>query len=120
MNETHNVKKSYFHFTNDVVINKHNTININDTYNIAKKNKLYNATDNQYFTRIHSTSNITNNITRHNHNNCEHNVIKKAKKHINLINNYDTEMNYYNKKSLNKKYIITSTMIVLISERLRT
>ena len=50
-----------------------------------------------------NTSNITNNITRHNHNNYEHNVIKKVHEHINNINNYDTEINYYNKKSLDKK-----------------
>ena len=37
-----------------------------------------------------NTSNITNNITRHNHNNYEHNVIKKVHKHIKHINNYDT------------------------------
>ena len=50
-----------------------------------------------------NTSNITNNITRHNHNNYEHNVINKVHKHVKHINNYDTEINYYNKKSLNKK-----------------
>ena len=49
------------------------------------------------------TSNITNNVTRHSHNNYEHNVIKKVHKHINHINNYDTGMSYYSKKSLNKK-----------------
>ena len=53
--------------------------------------------------RIFNTSNITNNITRHNHNNYEHNVIKKVHKHINSIHNYDTDVSYYNKKSLNKK-----------------
>ena len=51
-----------------------------------------------------NTSNITNNITRHNHNNYEHNVIKKVHKHINNNNNYDTEINYYSKKSINKGY----------------
>ena len=50
-----------------------------------------------------NTSNITNNIPRHSHNNYEHNVIKKVHKHIKHINNYDTEVNYYNKKSLNKQ-----------------
>ena len=53
--------------------------------------------------RILNTSNITNNIARHNHNNYEHNVIKHVHKHIKNINNYDTEINYHNKKSLNKK-----------------
>ena len=51
----------------------------------------------------HNTSNIANNITRHNHNNYEHNVIKKVHKHIKHINNYDTEINHYYKKPLNKK-----------------
>ena len=49
------------------------------------------------------TSNITNNITRHNHNNYEHNVIKKVHKHIKHINNYGTEVNHHSKKSLGKK-----------------
>ena len=50
-----------------------------------------------------NTSNITNKITRHNHDNYEHNVIKHVHKHINHINNYVTEISCYNKKSLNKK-----------------
>ena len=50
-----------------------------------------------------NTSNITNNITRRNHNNYEHNVIKKVHNHIKHINNYDTEINYYNKKPHSKK-----------------
>ena len=50
-----------------------------------------------------NTSNITNNITRHNHNNYEHNVIKHVHKHIKNMNNCDTGINYYSKKSLNKK-----------------
>ena len=84
-------------------INKHNTINTDDTYNITKNNNLFNITDAQYFTKKNlNTSNITNNITRHNHNNYEHNVIKKVNKHITHVNNYDTEINYYSKKSLNK------------------
>ena len=47
------------------------------------------------------TTNITNNITRHSHNNYEHKQIKKVDKHITHTNNYDTEINYYNKKSFN-------------------
>ena len=91
-------------YKNGVFINKHNTINTNDTYNITKNNSLYNVTDNKYNTKqINNTSNTTNNITRHNHNNYEHNVIKKLHKHIKHINDYDTEINYHNKKSLNKK-----------------
>ena len=63
-------------------INKHNTINTDDTYNITKNNNLFNITDNNYYTKKHfNTSNIANNITRHNHNNYEHNVIKKVNKH---------------------------------------
>ena len=103
VNETHNVKKTFSNFTNDVAINKHNTININDTYNISKTDNLLNSTDNQYLTKkISSTSNITNNVTRHNHNNYELNVIKHFYKHIKHINNYGTKINYYYKKSLNK------------------
>ena len=101
--KTH-VKKTH-NVTNDVVINKHNTINTDDTYNITKNNNLFNIIDNNYYTKKNfNTNNITNNITRHNHNNYEHNVIKKVHKHINHINNYDTGINYYNKKSLNKKH----------------
>ena len=47
VNKTHNVKKTYYNFTNDVVIDKHNTITTNDTYNIGKTNNSFNATDNQ-------------------------------------------------------------------------
>ena len=75
----HNAKKTHSKFTNDVVINKHTTINTNDTYNVSNINKLVNFNDNNYFTKkIEHNNNITNNITRHNHNNYEHNVIKKG------------------------------------------
>ena len=37
------------------------------------------------------------------HNNYEHHVIKHVHTHIKHINNYDTEITYQNKKSLNKK-----------------
>ena len=70
---------------------------------------------------INDTSNITNNTTRPNHNKYEHNVIKKVNKHIKHTNNYDTEISDYNKKESHLiKIIIISTMIHLISERLRT
>ena len=83
-------------------INKHNTINTNDTYNLSKN--THNVIDNNYYTKKDFyTSNITNNITRHNHNKYDHNVIKQVHKHIKNIHNYDTEIHYYNKKSLNKK-----------------
>ena len=49
------------------------------------------------------TNNITNNTTRHNHNNYEHHVIQKVNNHIEHISSYGTEINYYIKKSLNKK-----------------
>ena len=102
INEAHDVKKAHYNFSNGVAINKHNTLSTNDTYNISKTNNTFNTTDNQYFTKkIEHKHNITNNITRHNHKNYEHNVIKKVHKHIQHINNYDTEVNYYSKKSLN-------------------
>ena len=82
MNKTHNVKKTCYDFTNGVFINKHNTINANDTYNISKTNNLLNISDNNCYTKKNfNTSNITNNITRHSHNNYEHNVIKKVHGH---------------------------------------
>ena len=85
-------------------INIHNTINTNGTYNITNNNiSLYNVTDNSYYTKkMFNTSNITNNITIHNHSNYEHNVIKQVHKHIKHINDYATGMNCYSKKSLNK------------------
>ena len=86
-------------------MNKTSNTSYNDTYNITKNNNLFSITDNNYYTKKNFNSHyITNNITRHNHNNYEHNVIKKVHKHIKHINNYDTEINYYNKKSLNKKH----------------
>ena len=104
INKVSNVKKTYYNFNDDITLNKTSNNSYNDTYNISKNNNLFNITDNQYFTKKNfNTSNITNNITRHNHNNYEHNVIKKVHKNIKHINNYDTEINYYNKKSLNKK-----------------
>ena len=36
VHEVPNVKKTYYNFTNDAVINKHNTINTDDTYSITK------------------------------------------------------------------------------------
>ena len=103
VDETHNVKKTY-HNSNDVFINKHNTINTNGTYNITRNNSLFNITDNNYYTKADfNTSTITNNITRHSQNNYEHNVIKKVHKHIKHIHNFGTEINYHNQKSLNKE-----------------
>ena len=36
------------------------------------------------------------------------------------INNYNTDVNYYNKKSFNKIIIITSIMVIVISKELST
>ena len=109
INKTHNVKKTYYNSDSDVFINKHNTINTNDTYNITKNNSLCNVTDKNYYTKkVNDTSKITNNITRHNHNNYDHNVIKKVHKLIKNIHNYDTEINCYNKKSHNKEQCYNS------------
>ena len=55
INKTHNVSKPYYNYDNDVFINKHNTINTNDTYNITKNNSLYNVTDNNYYTEKNLT-----------------------------------------------------------------
>ena len=83
-------------------------MNTNDTYNVTKINKLVDVNYNHYFTqKIEHTNEIATNITRHNHNNYEHNVIKKVHTHINHINNYDTEINHYSKESLtNNNYYI--------------
>ena len=73
-------------------------------HNVTETDELVNLNDNNYFTKeAEHTNNIVNNITRHNHNNDEHNVIKNVHKHIKHINNHDAEINYYSKKSLNKK-----------------
>ena len=94
----------FFIFISDAVINKHNAIYTNENINVTKINKLDNFNCNNYLTeKIKHTSNIANNIARHHHNNYEHNVIQKVNQHIKHISNYDTEINYYNKKSLNKK-----------------
>ena len=47
----------------------------NGTYNVIKHNSLFDFTDNISFTKKScNTSNITNNIKRHDHNNYEQNV----------------------------------------------
>ena len=86
-----------------MTLNKTSNNYSDDTYNTIKTNNTFNTTDNQYFTKkINNTSTTSNNITRHNHNSYEHHLIKKVHKHIKHINNYDTGLNYHNKKSLNK------------------
>ena len=78
------------------MIHKNNTTYTNDNRNVTKHNKLFNITDNNYYAKkINNTSNITNTITKHNHNNYEHNVIKKVNKHIKHINNlYNDTFNF--------------------------
>ena len=86
-----------------VVINTHNTIYTNGHINVTKIIKLVNFSGNNYFTKkIKHTSNITNSITRHKHNNYEHNVIIIVNKHMNHINKYDTEIHYYNNQSFDE------------------
>ena len=81
-NKVSNLKKSYYNFIDDVVINKHNTMHSNENTNVTEINKLFHFNDNNYFAKkIEHTSNTINNITRHNHNNYEHNVINKVNKH---------------------------------------
>ena len=102
-NKINNVKKTYYNCNDDITLNKTSNNYYNDTYNITKNDNTYNTTDNICFIKKkHNTSNSTNNITRYNHNIYEHYAIKKVNKHIKHVNNYDTGINYYNKKSLNK------------------
>ena len=109
ISKTHNAKKTYYNYNNNVFVNKHQTINTNGTYIMTKNTSLYNVTGNSYHTKKNSsTSNITNNITRHSHNTYEHNVIKHVHKHIKHIHNHGTEINYFNKKSPNNKQYYNS------------
>ena len=104
INKVSNLKKAYYDFIDDVVINTHNTIYTNGNITVTKINKHVNFNGNNYFTKIMEHTDITtNNITRHNHNNYEHNVTKKVYEHIRDINSFDTEVNYLKQKSLNKK-----------------
>ena len=99
-----NVSKTYCNSNGDITLNKTSNNYPNDTYNIIKANYTFNPTDNNYYNKKNfNTSNITNNITIHNQSNYEHNVIKHVHRHINIIHNYGTEINYYYKISLNKK-----------------
>ena len=104
INKTHNVKKTCYNFNDNITLNKASINYSNDTCDTIKTNSTFNATDNQYFTKkTNNTSTISNNITRHNHNNYEHYVIKHVHTHIKHINSYDAEINYYKKGSLNKQ-----------------
>ena len=66
-------------FIDDAVVNKHNTLYTNDNINVTIINQLVMFSDSNHFTtKIYHRSNIANNITRHNHNNYEHNVIQQV------------------------------------------
>ena len=81
---------------------------------------VYDVTDNNYYTKKHfNTSNITNNITRHSHNNYGLNVIKKVHTYIKHINNYDTDIIII-RNHLIRNHIVISIMTISILERLRT
>ena len=71
------------------LIKRRNSIYTNGNTNVAKINKPVNQKEQNYTKKIHlamtviisqrkieHTNNITNNRTRHNHNNYEHDVIK--------------------------------------------
>ena len=85
-------------------MNKHNTIYANDNINETKITKLVKFKCNTYFTeKAEHTNNITNNITRHNHNTYGHNVTNTVNQHIKHINNHGTQIEYYHNKPYNKK-----------------
>ena len=90
INKHLNLKKTYYTINGNIVIHKQNTINTNDNRNVTKHNKPFNVTVNNYYTKkINNTSNINNASTKHNHNNYEHNVIKKVvNDNIKHINNF--------------------------------
>ena len=53
-------------------MNKHDTTYTNDNSNAIKISKPVSFNDNNYLTKkMEHASNITNNITRHDNNNCE-------------------------------------------------
>ena len=78
------------------MIHKINTIYASGNRNVTKHSKLFNVTDNNYYTKgMNNTRNITNNITKHNHNNYEHNVLTKVNKPIKHNNNlYSDTFNF--------------------------
>ena len=51
INKTHNVKKTYYNFNDDITLNKTSNNYSNDTYNMIKRDSLYNATGNNYYTK---------------------------------------------------------------------
>ena len=118
---TQNISKNINQYTTDVV-NNHKTnsskskkhvmillmvfvcIHTIQCKHVSKTTKLFSFNDRNYCTqKIGHTSNMTNDITGHNHNNYEHNGNTKVNRHIKHISSYDTEINYYSKTSFNKK-----------------
>ena len=74
--KTNNIRTTFYSFNEAITLNKTSNTRSNGTYIIIQTNNTFNTTDIQYFTqKINNTSNITNNITRHKHNNYEHNMI---------------------------------------------
>ena len=49
INKINNVKKTYYNFNDEIILNKPSNNYYNDTYNITKNNNLFNITDNQFF-----------------------------------------------------------------------
>ena len=93
VNKVSNLKQSYYTLFDDAVINKHNSIHTNGNINVTNIHKLINSNVNNYFTKnIEHTRNITNTITRHNHNNYEYNAVKMVNAHVKHINICDTEI----------------------------
>ena len=94
-----------------------NTIAYMSANTNVTKNKLVNLNDNNYFTKkTEHTNNITNNTTRQNHNNYEHNVFKKVNRHMMHINNYDIGKITAIRNYLIKIIIKTFTLIPLSLE----
>ena len=49
IDKTHNVKKTYYNFNDDITLTKTSNSYSNGTYNIAKNNNLFNIADNNYY-----------------------------------------------------------------------
>ena len=99
-----NVKITCYNFDDDIALNKTLNAYTNDTFNITENNKLFNTTDNHYFTKkIHNTSNTMNNITKHINNNYESDIIRINTTTKDINYNYEhNDLIYHNKKIWNK------------------
>ena len=51
INKIQNLKKTHYNFNGDITLNLTNHIYSNDTNNSTKTNRLFNITDNNYYTR---------------------------------------------------------------------